>query len=89
MGACLTVQNVYIMEIAFATFIDRCKRPCKGHLTSNIVVPFIAFDDRWMTGELIGMPGVVVSDEPVATPISTPARPRTRVPPGGFSTPLW
>jgi hypothetical protein len=39
-----------------------------------------------LTGELIGCPGVIVSDEPITV---TPQRPKGRVPPGGFTTPLW
>merc|ERR1712122_130880 len=35
-----------------------------------------------LTGELIGCPGVVIPEE-------KPARSTTRVPPGGYTTPLW
>ena len=42
-----------------------------------------------LTGELIGCPGVVVAEEPAAAAVVTPQRPRNRIPPGGYSTPLW
>lgn len=42
-----------------------------------------------LTGELVGCPGVIVS-EPAPVAAATPQRQKTgRVPPGGFSTPLW
>merc|ERR1711997_1386301 len=39
-----------------------------------------------LTGELIGCPGVVVPTEEEKKPV---VRSPTRVPPGGYSTPLW
>lgn len=54
--------------------------------TGKLTLESLYFPVNPLTGELIGCPGVIVA-EPLAV---TPQRPKSgRVPPGGFSTPLW
>ena len=49
----------------------------------------ISFSVNPLTGELIGCPGVVVPAPQEQGFVTPKPRIATRVPPGGYTTPLW